>query len=84
MFNRLAVKHLSVLLGHSILVWIIGNIHTVKNSKYTKKDICTASVSANCSHLATREEKQTSPKYNPENTHTPIDSLNHRHNSTFS
>lgn len=73
MFNRLTVKHLSILLGHSILIWIW--IHTVQNSKYTEKAIDTASVSADCPHLATREKKQISLKYNPENTHTLIVSL---------
>lgn len=38
MFNRPAVKHLSTLLGHSILIWIVGNIHTIQNSKHTEKD----------------------------------------------
>lgn len=38
MFNGPAVKHLSTLLGHSILIWIVGNIHTIQNSKHTEKD----------------------------------------------
>lgn len=81
MFNRHAVKHLPILLGHSVLIWIVGNIHPVQNSKHRKKDI----QQSLCwlSHLlAIREEKQVSLKYNPEDI-LQLFPWTHRYSNTY-